>query len=117
MNSALSTDEIWPLEYSSNPNGGTPEQRAAAVTEFRASAEYQEGLRICVTRAIKVLTASATTDTHVAAYCDAFATGYAGLLIDQRLQKALGAYDRATKHNIYGDHPTPPAALAPRKSP
>ncbi|MBV8772728.1 MAG: hypothetical protein JO166_10445 [Deltaproteobacteria bacterium] len=87
---------VWSFEYPKDTTG-TSEQTAAAVRSFRASAEYQEGLRFCVNAAIDAIITRSIADASTAAHCDAFATGCAKARRDDKLDAAARQFDHAIK--------------------
>jgi hypothetical protein len=94
---AAAAAQIFAFEYPNSKTVSTPEQISAAARSFRASPEYQEGLHICVNSMVTAIIEHTTTDANTAAYCDAFATGYAEAQVADKRAQAAGLLDEAMK--------------------
>jgi hypothetical protein len=94
---AAAAAQIFAVEYPNSTTVPTPEQISAAARWFRASPEYQEGLHICVNNMVNAIIAHTTTDANTAAYCDAFATGYAKARVADKLEQAYDQLGAAMK--------------------
>jgi hypothetical protein len=101
-NEAAAAAQIFAFEYPNSTGIPTPEQISAAVRSFRASPEYQEGLHICVNSMINAIITHTTTNANTAAYCDAFATGYAEAQLADKLARANQLLDDAIERTAKG---------------